>query len=73
MGEMIHHDPMLDANTLAEAEVIRNDLARYNAARVAANQLAKDALVRAKTFDKVKKTIYPTMEPGHPVSMPALT
>lgn len=39
-----------DANTLAEAEVIRNDSARFKAAKAAAAKLTKDAEARADGF-----------------------
>lgn len=54
-------DPGMDAQTLAEAEVIKADYQRYERARGAATQLAKDAEVRKASFDKIKKMTYPSM------------
>lgn len=55
------HIPEMDAQTLAEAEVIKTDLQRYERARGAATQLAKEAEIRAKSYDAIKKMTYPSM------------
>ena len=62
------HDSMTDAQILADADVIKADPARYSEAQKAAGQLAKEAAIRAKSYDAISSHPYPTMRPGHPLS-----
>lgn len=59
------HDPRFDAQTLAEAEVIKADGKRLERAQTAAAGMSKDALVRAKSLDEITKNTYPSMDKRH--------
>jgi len=61
MSGMIDYNADGDAQTLAEAEVIRADAKRMEQAKSAAVRLEKDARVRADSFSKIAKHIYPSM------------
>ena len=54
----MEHDAQMDAQTLAEAEVIKADTGRYSAAQSAAGELAKEAEIRAASFDAISSKIY---------------
>lgn len=61
----MEYDTRMDAQTLAEAEVIRADNGRLMAAKRAAGELAKDAAVRAKSYNDISESLYPSMDKAH--------
>lgn len=52
------NNPEMDAQTLAEAAVIKADLIRLGEAKKAAGQLAKEAEIRMKSLNAIKGHIY---------------